>query len=201
MIDRVDFRERYRKMSDDELLDVAKDASTLVPEAKDAIETELRNRKLSTGDIAEYAAESKRIKDEQAKSRATPFQFRGFGTAFYGKRDFADDGSYTSTRWFIASGLPLIPLGSYRFRPPMPNSFWSHLGWSDEVLGKTKLDVRQVFYVYGFFAVFVLNLWRLLRGTSEVSVGITAGLLSLAPWALRQYARANAKTRAAASVQ
>jgi hypothetical protein len=58
MIDRVDFRERFRRMSDDELLAVAKDASTLVPEAHDAIASELRDRKLSSGDIAQYAAES-----------------------------------------------------------------------------------------------------------------------------------------------
>jgi hypothetical protein len=201
MIERVDFRERFRQMSDDELLDVAKDANSLVPEARGAIEAELCNRKLSGEDVEQFAAETARLKEEHAKSTAVQFQFRGFGTIFCGKRDFAGDESYTTTRWVAISGIPVIPLGSYRLRPVRPRPLLSYLGWGGyEVLGKTKLDIRQVVYVYGFFVLLIWGFLHSIGSKNEMRAKITLGLLCFAPWALRQYARANARLRDAESV-
>jgi hypothetical protein len=152
MIDRIDFPKRFGQMSDGELLDVAKDANTLVPEARAAIERELRNRQLSTEDVEQFAAEMARLKDEQAKTRPVQFHVQGFGTTFYGKRDFADDESYTATRWVAISGIPVIPLGSYRLRPIRPRTLFSYVGWGGyEVLGKTKLTFARCFTFMAFF--------------------------------------------------
>jgi len=38
----------------------------------------------------------------------------GFGTGFYGQRDFHSDGSYITTEWVFAAYLPIIPLRSHR---------------------------------------------------------------------------------------
>jgi len=46
-----------------------------------------------------------------------PFTLNGFGTKFYGKRDYAADGSYVTTKWITALYVPLVPVGSYRVLP------------------------------------------------------------------------------------
>lgn len=43
-----------------------------------------------------------------------PFTLNGFGTTFYGKRDFRADGSYITTEWIVLAYLPLIPIRSLR---------------------------------------------------------------------------------------
>jgi len=46
-----------------------------------------------------------------------PYRINGFGTAYYGKRDRAEDGSYITTQWVTALWVPIVPLGSYRVLP------------------------------------------------------------------------------------
>ena len=43
--------------------------------------------------------------------------FLGFGTRLLGKRAFRADGSYVTTHFVTAAGLPLLPLQSLRVRP------------------------------------------------------------------------------------
>jgi hypothetical protein len=40
--------------------------------------------------------------------------FNGIGTKFYGKTDVEQDGSYTTTKWFVLIYLPIYPIGSFR---------------------------------------------------------------------------------------
>jgi hypothetical protein len=41
----------------------------------------------------------------------------GFGTTYYGERDYREDGSYVTTEWVVAFFLPLYPVRSHRLRP------------------------------------------------------------------------------------
>jgi hypothetical protein len=51
-----------------------------------------------------------------------PSSVNGFGTKYYGKRDFRPDGSYVTTNFFCLAFLPIIPLHSVRVIPDPKNS-------------------------------------------------------------------------------
>jgi hypothetical protein len=46
-----------------------------------------------------------------------PASINGFGTDFYGERDYHPDGSYITTEWVTAFYFPIIPLRSCRLIP------------------------------------------------------------------------------------
>lgn len=46
-----------------------------------------------------------------------PFEVKGIGTKYYGKRNLKRDGTFITTEWFILFHLPIIPIGSFRIRP------------------------------------------------------------------------------------
>jgi hypothetical protein len=53
-----------------------------------------------------------------------PYTLNGFGTAYYGKRDLAEDNSYVTTLWVAALWIPLFPLASYRVREAGKSTGW-----------------------------------------------------------------------------
>jgi hypothetical protein len=91
------------------------------------------------------------------------FTFQGIGTTYYGERDFLEDGSYLTTRWFVFLGVPIIPLRSLRVRYLGPGNprFRIGLSWSETytVYGETSVNWKQVACVYSF-ALFII-LWFL----------------------------------------
>jgi len=46
-----------------------------------------------------------------------PYMFNGIGTTYYGNRDKGADGFYTTTKFFVLAGFPVLPLSSWRVRP------------------------------------------------------------------------------------
>jgi hypothetical protein len=50
----LDFNEQYRSMTDDELLNVARDSGHLMPEARNSLDGELSRRRITTGQITKY---------------------------------------------------------------------------------------------------------------------------------------------------
>ncbi len=51
-----------------------------------------------------------------------PSSVNGFGTKYYGQRDFRPDGSYLTTKFFCLAFFPIIPLHSVRVIPDPKNS-------------------------------------------------------------------------------
>jgi hypothetical protein len=51
-----------------------------------------------------------------------PSNVNGFGTKYYGQRDFRADGSYITTNFFCLAFLPIIPLHSVRVIADPKNS-------------------------------------------------------------------------------
>jgi hypothetical protein len=51
-----------------------------------------------------------------------PSSVNGFGTKYYGRRDFRPDGSYITTNFFCLAFFPIIPLHSVRVIPDPKNS-------------------------------------------------------------------------------
>jgi hypothetical protein len=113
-----DFREAYDRMSDGELLHLASQAGTLVPEARALLQLELQKRNLTQLDISRYQVDSARdqAEREHSRPRVDTWSFHGLGLMFYGKRDFCADGSYLATQWFVVSWIPLVPLATARVK-------------------------------------------------------------------------------------
>jgi len=76
------------------------------------------------------------------------YSINGFGTTYYGMRDFERDGSYVTTRWFILGTLPIVPLGSIRIRDVRRGLVRREM-YVDEDLGMDWLQVLMTYlYVY-----------------------------------------------------
>jgi hypothetical protein len=86
-----------------------------------------------------------------------PKSIQGFGTTFYGKRDFHSDGSYVTTKWIVLFFVPIIPLGSYRVK---------YKGYSSVTYGRSAtttesyivyeelpINIRQVIFTFLFLGV------------------------------------------------
>ncbi len=55
----LNFDEQYQSMTDDELLNVARDSQDLTPEARNSLNGELSRRRITTGQITKYEHEQR----------------------------------------------------------------------------------------------------------------------------------------------
>lgn len=133
------------------------------------------------------------------------FTFNGIGTAFYGKRDFREDGSYLTTEWVVFF-IPIVPLRSLRVRPQPrgEHTFLGVVGYSSDsyaIFEKSAPNWKQVLSTYGF--ILLLVAWAYFVGRIAVKIdprifdrpASVWGLIpfwllpALLPWALRRRAR------------
>ena len=81
-----------------------------------------------------------------------PWSFNGFGTEYLGQRELQPDGSYVTTEFVTALGIPLIPLGSRRVREIGTASFGPGVvGWTSKrpyEVTAVPTNWRQVLNVY-----------------------------------------------------
>ena len=57
----------------------------------------------------------------------------GFGTAFRGRFELANDGSYITTQWLVVGGLAVVPLSCWRHNPRRGlDDGVSHVPYQDE---------------------------------------------------------------------
>jgi hypothetical protein len=121
------------------------------------------------------------------------FTFNGIGTTFYGARDFALDGSYTTTEWFVLVYIPIIPLRSLRIRNAQGGKnlvFYTSEQYA--VFSKGRPNPKQVLSIYGWCAALVAC-----AGLEKVPVVGQVPLLPITcmiavaflPWILRRLAR------------
>ena len=73
------------------------------------------------------------------------FTLNGIGTMLYGQRDYGVNGSYITTEWYVFVYVPIAPLRSMRI---LEGAYLN--GYT--ILENTKLNMRQVLSVYGWFA-------------------------------------------------
>src|SRR5580658_7995146 len=70
-----------------------------------------------------------------------PWSTCGFGTEYLGQRELQPDGSYVTTEFFTAFGIPLVPLRSKRVREVGPEYFVpGGVGW----ISRQRYEVRDV---------------------------------------------------------
>ena len=127
------------------------------------------------------------------------FAVWGCGITLYGKRDFAEDGSYLTTEWATIFLVPLVPIRSLRVRDTgRPTGRWYFVyGWASReflIYSRQFPSLRQVLFTYlyaiglltflvAFFLVDVLPEGPV--GLYRVLIVVGAGFWSLAPWVLR----------------
>jgi hypothetical protein len=127
-----------------------------------------------------------------------PFSFNGFGTTFYGMRDFRADGSYITTEWIVFACFPLIPIRSLRvgYRGPGEHHWYLGGGSSEKYA-----VFEKRFCTYSYVALLIG--WIYFVCTSSVSMfphaldtvsGVT-GIFVVCilpvptPWILRHFAQ------------
>lgn len=81
------------------------------------------------------------------------FTVNGIGTKIYGKKDRSQDGSYTTTKWFVVFFFPLIPISSHRVKDHEKNNFMQVKYYFLEDIA---LDKKQVLFTYGKFILGII---------------------------------------------
>lgn len=179
----------YRLMTNEELLNLAKDSKALCAEAQVAFNSELVKRGLGPQEIEEQAECVRRGRIEDARQKPVAQTFNGLGTGLYGKRNIEPDGSFVTTIWVVLLWIPLIPLKSLRVKYVGESTIL--MGWSQSyvVLNESRPDIRQVINIYSFMASFFVGFEILDLIHATPWVGYAALLLWVCtPWAIRRVA-------------
>lgn len=136
----------YKTLTDHELLNLKQEGG-FTAEAKRVLGEELARRNLGAGDLKRFVAVTERNKlREEVTERGGGY--RSPGLQFFGGR-YLNEADRTAniqvrTKWFTMSGIPLIPLASYRFKCTS-NGSKSSQSSEQTVLNRVSLDWVQVF--------------------------------------------------------
>jgi hypothetical protein len=133
------------------------------------------SRNLGPGDLKRYVAATQRNKlREEVTERGGGYRSLGF--QFFGGRylNESDRGAniLIRTKWFTISGIPLIPIASYRFKCTSRPGKWSQSNTGQKVIDRVSLDWAQVFITWiktailfvGAGLLIVVISWYLDRG-------------------------------------
>jgi len=190
--------EYYATLSSSKLLELANDMQSLTPDAKASLIVELDKRGLTSVEVSNYGRELRQWdaerEAEKRHSRYSTRSFNGFGTALYGRREFARDGSYVTTKWGVFLWLPVCPIRSMRVKPvgggPRAGAL-AIFSTTYDVYCVSKPVLVQVVCVYAFIAGLVVlianvdNINRYLHWSGYVAFIAYCGL----PYLLRSAAR------------
>jgi hypothetical protein len=106
-----------------------------------------------------------------------PYTVRGCGTRYYGERDTAKDGSYTTTEWATLIYLPLLPVRSLRVLPIGQETYSSQHYQIVRIIPLCWAQVRNVYTIWILIVLLVLFLNRsdgqrdtLKSSTSQIAV-------------------------------
>jgi hypothetical protein len=107
-----------------------------------------------------------------------PSNVNGFGTKYYGQRDFRPDGSYITTKFFCLAFFPIIPLHSVRVIPDPKNSWMPFSKNYYAILEKRWPNSLQVLSIYLWAAAAagmgVLYFWKIEPFLKESAPGLAA---------------------------
>lgn len=165
MPDATALEKHYKALTDRELLKLRSEGG-FTEEAERVLANELARRHLASGDVKKYVAASERnnLRDEVVERgggyRSLGLQF--FGRSFLNESDRAAN-IQVRTRWFTMSGIPLIPIASYRFKAGSPFSAFTQRS----VIDRVPIHWPQVFMTFLKTASFIIGACLLIVGLSE----------------------------------
>jgi hypothetical protein len=94
-----------------------------------------------------------------------PSSVNGFGTKYYGQRDFRPDGSYVTTNFICLLFLPVFPIHSVRVIPDPKNSWVPFSKNYYAILEKRWPNPLQVLSIYAWAAAAaamgILYFWKI----------------------------------------
>lgn len=143
-MDTADFAAEYKTKPDEELLKIHLDEADLTEEARIALDAEMHVRRLDRSQtIADFKKEELARQRDESLSRPNIYDWRKIFGSRYGKSNYQYDAesgieTFTTTLFFVFSGLPLIPIGTYRIEKKK--------GWRYDfkIVEKVPLDWEQV---------------------------------------------------------
>jgi hypothetical protein len=158
MPDAIELDKHYKALTDQQLLNLKREGG-FAAEAEGVLDKELARRNLGTGDLTRYIAaiQRNRLREEVTERGGG---YRQLGFQLFGSRYLseADKGANieVKTKWFTLSGIPLVPIASYRFK---------FADSSDErrVIDRVSLDWMQVFQTWIKTSISLIG-WVLLAG-------------------------------------
>ena len=186
------YRQTYSAMNDDELLNLAAQQDSLLPEAQLALTSVLTERQLNSSDVEEQSQWRKEAEFEQRYRDPLSFSFHGFGTDICGKRDFKADGSFVTTKWIILFLIPFVPLKSFRIVPinEARHRFSFLTPKQYQIIDEFSPNLRQVAFTYIYEIGFICAAFRLLFTMGSVTVFyVVIALWACLPWLLRRISR------------
>jgi hypothetical protein len=108
-----------------------------------------------------------------------PSNVNGFGTRYYGQRDFRADGSYLTTKFFCLAFFPVVPLHSVRVIPDPKNSWMPFSKNYYAILEKRWPHPLQVLSIYlwaaAATAMGVLFFWKFEPFLKDRALWLTQG--------------------------
>jgi hypothetical protein len=138
-----DFAALYAAMSDTEILQLAADGG-LRPEAEAPFAAELATRNITSAAIAAERERLTRARLQLQAGRNPYYKFKGTGLRFRGNTVLSEadreQGISLRTRWVMLWWLSLVPLGSYRVKPPEKKAS----SWQYTIVSKEPLNWPQV---------------------------------------------------------
>jgi hypothetical protein len=107
-----------------------------------------------------------------------PSSVNGFGTKYYGQREFHPDGSYITTKFFCLAFVPVIPLHSVRVIPDPKNS-WVPFSKNYYAILETRWpNPLQVLSIYlwsaAAVAMGILFFWKIAPFLKDQAPGLMA---------------------------
>jgi hypothetical protein len=160
--------EYYKTLADSELLNRGGE-SGYTYEAEQVLRKELARRNLAPSDVKRYAAEFERnkLRDEVIERGGG---YRSLGLQFFGRSYLNESDRNASiqvrTKWFTISGIPLIPVASYRFRCTGGLGKRSQSHTRQEVIDRVPLNWSQVFMTSIKTAIPIIGIGLLIVGLS-----------------------------------
>ena len=149
----------YKTLTDQELLNRgSQDGFT--EEAEQVLRRELARRNLGSADIKRFiaASEHSKLRDEVTERGGG---YRSLGLQLFGKSYLNDTDKKANiqvrTKWFTMSGIPLIPIASYRFK-------CTGSPGKQKVLDRVPLDWAHVFLTWIKAAILLIGAVLLVVG-------------------------------------
>lgn len=158
--------EYYQSLSDQGLLSLASEGG-FTGEAREVLHQELARRNLKTGDVKRFAAETEHGNlREEATERGGGYRLPGlqlFGRSYLNEVDRKDN-IQVRTKWFTISGIPLVPIASYRFKCAGSSGKGPLAEAALTVIDRVPLNWAQVFMTWFKTAALIVGVGLLIVG-------------------------------------
>ncbi len=158
MPDTLALEKYYKTLTDRELLNLGAEGG-FTAEAEQVFGKELARRNLGSRNVKEYVAAS-----ERSKLRGEVVErgggYRSIGLQFFGKSFLNETDRkaniHVRTKWFTISGMPLIPIASYRFKATKSGGGSFPTNTQRTVIDRVPLHWPQVFMTFAKTASLVI---------------------------------------------